>query len=92
MIIGNKLRMLALRDCIAGINRGELGIFNFAYMCLNTSLIPYQAHLECVKRRNILAQLYALAAINRKNTHGTKEPRFHDKRRTQRNGWKNDRW
>lgn len=91
MIIGNKLRMLALRDCIAGINRGELGIFNFAYMCLNTSLIPYQAHLDCLKR-DYMARVYAEAAVILKAIHGIKEPRFHDKRRTQRNGWKNDRW
>lgn len=91
MIIGNKLRMLALRDCIAGINRGELGIFNFAYMCLNTSLIPYQAHLDCLKR-DYMARVYAEAAVRLKAIHGIKEPRFHDKRRTQRNGWKNDRW
>ena len=29
MIRGNNMRMLSLRECIAGINRGELGIFNF---------------------------------------------------------------
>lgn len=91
MIIGNKLRMLALRDCIAGINRGELGIFNFAYMCLNTSLIPYQDHLDCLKR-DYMARVYAEAAVRLKAIHGIKEPRFHDKRRTQRKGWKNDRW
>ena len=91
MIVGNKLRMLALRDCIAGINRGELGIFNFAYMCLNTSLIPYQAHLDCLKR-DYMARVYAEAAVRLKAIHGIKEPRFHDKRRTQRKGWKNDRW
>ncbi len=91
MIVGNKLRMLALRDCIAGINRGELGIFNFAYKCLNTSLIPYQAHLDCLKR-DYMARVYAEAAVRLKAIHGIKEPRFHDKRRTQRKGWKNDRW
>lgn len=90
MIIGNKLRMLALRDCIAGINRGELGIFNFAYMCLNTSLIPYQAHLDCLKR-DYMARVYAEAAVRLKAIHGIKEPRFHDKRRTLRNGWKKTR-
>lgn len=90
MIIGNKLRMLALRDCIAGINRGELGIFNFAYMCLNTSLIPYQAHLDCLKR-DYMARVYAEAAVRLKAIHGIKEPRFHDKRRTQRKGWKKTR-
>ena len=91
MIRGNNMRMLSLRECIAGINRGELGIFNFVYTCLNSSLIPYQAHLDCLKR-DYMARAYAEAAVRLKAIHGIKEPRFHDKRRTQRNGWKNDRW
>lgn len=91
MIKYNKVRTLTLRECIAGINRGELGIFNFAYICINTSLISYQAHLDCLKR-DYLARVYAEAALRLKQIHGIKEPRFHDKRRTQRKGWKNDRW